>query len=166
MITELGVGEALVSFLDEEGIPQIVQRTKIICPQSRMAPADPQVRSAAFMADGMTKYDVMIDSISAYELIQDQKAKDEEAARLAAEREAFEKEKAEFEKQKQKEAEKAEKEAQKAAEKAAREAEKKREREEAAARKRQEQLRNKLQTKAVNEGAKILRGVLKNMLKG
>jgi len=118
------------------------------------------------MADGMTKYDVMIDSVSAYELIQDQKAKDEEAARLAAEREAFEKEKAEFEKQKQKEAEKAAKEAEKAAERAAREEQKKREREEAAARKRQEQLRNKLQTKAVNEGAKILRGLLKNALKG
>ena len=166
VITELGVGEALVSFLDEEGIPQIVQKTKIICPQSRMAPADPAVRSAAFMADGMTKYDVMIDSVSAYELIQDQKAKDEEAARLAAEREAFEKEKAEFEKQKQKEAEKAAKEAEKAAERAAREEQKKREREETAARKRQEQLRNKLQTKAVNEGAKILRGLLKNALKG
>ena len=166
VITELGVGEALVSFLDEEGIPQMVQRTKIICPQSRMAPADPQIRSAAFAADGMTKYDVMVDSVSAYELIRDQKAKDEEAARLAAEREAFEKEKAEFEKQKQKEAEKAAKEAEKAAEKAAREAEKKREREEAAERRRQEQLRNKLQTKAINEGAKLARGLLKNLLKG
>lgn len=38
VIMELGVGEALTSFLDENGVPGIAQRTSIICPQSFMGP--------------------------------------------------------------------------------------------------------------------------------
>lgn len=34
---ELGVGEALTSFLDEASVPTVVERTKIICPQSLMS---------------------------------------------------------------------------------------------------------------------------------
>ena len=44
---ELGVGEALTSFLDENGVPGIAQRTSIICPQSFMGPVNdpnPEVR--------------------------------------------------------------------------------------------------------------------------
>ena len=53
VITELGVGEALVSFLDEKGIPGMVERAKIVPPQSqigpisarRKKPADPFIAS-------------------------------------------------------------------------------------------------------------------------
>lgn len=121
-ITELGVGEALVSFLDEEGIPIMAQRMKVICPQSRMGEADDAARESMMSADGMNKYDAMVDNESAYEVLTEQAAVSAEAARLAAEREAFEKEKAEFEKQQQKEADAAAKIAQKEAEKAEKEA--------------------------------------------
>lgn len=40
VIMELGVGQALTSFLDENGVPGIVQQTAIICPESLMGPVD------------------------------------------------------------------------------------------------------------------------------
>ncbi len=121
-ITELGVGEAIVSFLDLEGIPTMVQKTKIICPQSKMAAAEETSRQSMMSQDGMSKYDGMVDNESAFEVLSEQAAISAEQARLDAEREAFEKEKAEYALAQQKEAEKAEKEAQKAAEKAHKEA--------------------------------------------
>lgn len=121
-ITELGVGEALVSFLDEEGIPIMAQRIKVICPESRMGEIDDNLRAGVISRDGMDKYDVYIDNESAYEVLTEQAAISQEAAKLAAEREAFEKEKAEYEKQQQKEADAAAKIAQKEAERAKREA--------------------------------------------
>ena len=54
---ELGVGEALTSFLDEAGVPAMVERTKIICPQSLMSVPEPMVRAKVMMHDGMEKYD-------------------------------------------------------------------------------------------------------------
>lgn len=67
VIMELGVGEALTSFLDENGVPSIVQRTSIICPQSLMAPTDEETRKLLMTRDGMSKYDVSVDNYSAYE---------------------------------------------------------------------------------------------------
>jgi DNA helicase HerA-like ATPase len=49
-ITELGVGEALVSFLDEHGRPAMVERAWILAPGSRIGPATPQERKAAIAA--------------------------------------------------------------------------------------------------------------------
>ena len=43
-IMALGTGEALVSFLDAKGIPQIVQQTSIICPESLMGPCSEKIR--------------------------------------------------------------------------------------------------------------------------
>lgn len=102
-ISELGVGEALVSFLDENGTPQIVKDTKIICPQSLMAPADREAIEACRAADGMTKYDEAVDNKSAYEDLNYLKEVEEQKAALEAEKAALEKEKAALEKQKQKE---------------------------------------------------------------
>lgn len=67
VIMELGVGEALTSFLDEDGVPGIAQRTSIICPQSLMAPTDEETRKLLMTRDGMSKYDVSVDNYSAYE---------------------------------------------------------------------------------------------------
>lgn len=135
VIMELGTGEALVSFLGEDGIPMITQRTAIICPESLMGPGDPAIRASMMASDGMEKYDSYVDNESAYEILHGQAVIAAEEARLAAERAAFEKEKLEFEKQKAKEdaalakealkaQEKAEKEAIKAQEKAEKEAQK------------------------------------------
>ncbi|MBR3993022.1 MAG: DUF853 family protein [Anaerotignum sp.] len=79
VICELGVGKALVSCLDAEGIPQIVQHTSIICPQSLMAATDAASRSAALMKDGMEKYDETVDNESAYEMLNEIAVEEEKA---------------------------------------------------------------------------------------
>ena len=134
VIMELGVGEALTSFLDEKGVPTMAQKTAIICPQSLMGPAQESTRLNLMSRDGMSKYDQAVDNVSAYEVLNDQAQKDAEAEKLAAERAQFEKEKAEYEAQKAKEEAAALKQREK--EEAA--AQKQKEREEAAAQKQKE----------------------------
>ena len=97
-IMELGVGEALTSFLDEQGVPTIVQRTKIVCPQSLMGLPEPMARMKAMLHDGMEKYDDSEDNLSAYEVLTEQAdaaalEKQREEDRLAQERLAAEQEK-------------------------------------------------------------------------
>lgn len=104
-IMELGVGEALTSFLDEKGVPTMVQRTKIICPQSLMAAPEPMVRAKAMMHDGMEKYDDFVDNVSAYEVLTEEAEKAEAARQEEADRKAQEKAEAEAEKQRLKEEE-------------------------------------------------------------
>lgn len=145
-IMELGTGEALVSFLNEGGQPEIVERAKILPPQCLMVAASDEAFKAAL--DGQTelmgKYGEAVDRESAFEQLEEAAEEEAEADKLAAEREALEKEKAEFEAKKAKEAEKAaakaEREAEKAAAKAAREAEREAERAERAREKQQEQM--------------------------
>ena len=84
LICELGVGKALVSCLTEEGVPQMVQHTSIICPQSLMAAADEASRSAALMKDAMEKYDETVDNESAYEVLNDIAVEEEKAEEEAA----------------------------------------------------------------------------------
>ncbi|MDE6168732.1 MAG: DUF853 domain-containing protein, partial [Acetatifactor sp.] len=67
VIMELGVGQALISFLDEEGVPGVVQQTAVICPQSFMGPVEEAVRRRLMAQDGMGKYDEAVDALSAYE---------------------------------------------------------------------------------------------------
>ncbi len=70
-ITQLGVGEALVSVLDEKGTPTIVQRTLIAPPTSRIGPITPEERAAAMQASPMVgRYDATIDRESAFEILQ------------------------------------------------------------------------------------------------
>jgi DNA helicase HerA-like ATPase len=67
-ITELAVGEALVSFLDEKGRPGIVERAWILAPGSRIGPATPQERKRAIEASPFYgHYEKMEDRESAYE---------------------------------------------------------------------------------------------------
>jgi uncharacterized protein len=68
VITELGVGEALVSFLDEKGRPTVVERSFIVPPGSRLGPITPQER-AAIMKDSLVAgvYEKTVDRESAYE---------------------------------------------------------------------------------------------------
>ncbi len=71
VITELGVGEALVSFLDEKGRPTIVERAFVAPPGSRLGPVTPDERVATIKnlinSKLGTKYDTAIDKESAYE---------------------------------------------------------------------------------------------------
>ena len=108
-ILELGTGEALVSFLDEEGKPSIVEYAKILPPQCRMAAADPEVIDRVLAAQEalMSKYGEAIDRESAYELISKQAEALDEEAKQAAEQAQADIEAAEAEKRKAKEAEKA-----------------------------------------------------------
>jgi DNA helicase HerA-like ATPase len=76
VITELGVGEALVSFLDEKGRPNIVERAFILPPTSRIAPLSPAERASAIKSSLLYgHYETAIDRESAFE-------------KLAAEKEA------------------------------------------------------------------------------
>ena len=103
-LSELAVGEALVSFLDEEGIPTIVERARILPPQSKMGEGDSgMIASIIAASEFEQKYRESYDRDSAYEIItkatielEAQRAKEaeEEAARKAAEKEAAAAEKA------------------------------------------------------------------------
>ncbi|MCK6387596.1 MAG: DUF853 domain-containing protein [Zoogloea sp.] len=71
VITELGVGEALVSFLDEKGRPHIVERCHIIAPDSRLGPLSPAERKAAIENSVIYgHYEAMVDRESAFEVLQ------------------------------------------------------------------------------------------------
>ncbi|MCC2689846.1 MAG: ATP-binding protein, partial [Rhizobiaceae bacterium] len=69
-ITRLGVGEALVSTLEEKGVPSIVQRTLVRPPSSRMGPLTPQERSRLKSASPLAgQYDETVDRESAFEML-------------------------------------------------------------------------------------------------
>ena len=122
-IMELGVGEALTSFLDEAGVPAMVERTKIICPQSLMAAPEPMVRAKVMMHDGMEKYDEFVDNVSAYEVLTAEREEAEAAKQEEADRKAREKEEAQAEKLRLKEEEAERKRKQKLEDEARRKAE-------------------------------------------
>jgi DNA helicase HerA-like ATPase len=68
VITELGVGEALVSFLDAKGTPTIVERAWILPPASRIGPATPEERSHTIKSSLVYgHYEQTVDRESAYE---------------------------------------------------------------------------------------------------
>src|SRR5512132_3269576 len=68
VITELGVGEALVSFLDEKGRPGVVERAFVLPPQSRIGPITADERKAVMDRSPVKgAYDKTVDRESAYE---------------------------------------------------------------------------------------------------
>lgn len=70
VITQMGVGEALVSTLDEKGIPIEVQRTLIKPPASHLGPCDPAVLvSVRALSPVAAQYDRSMDRESAYEVL-------------------------------------------------------------------------------------------------
>ena len=139
-ITELGTGEALVSFLDEKGIPSVVERATILPPQSMMGIIDNDRRKAEIESDELFGiYEESIDNESAYEL-------------LKKERDAIELEEAERLKQ-------AEQEKKVAAE------EKKKEKEMAASKKKSKSALSKVANSTVNSiGREIGRSVARGLL--
>ncbi|PLX40629.1 MAG: ATP-binding protein [Hyphomicrobiales bacterium] len=99
-ITQLGVGEALVSTLEKKGVPSIVQRTLIRPPSSRLGPIEKSERRDV-MADSPVRnlYDKTVDRESAYEILkkradeklraeEEQQRREEEEKQRAAEAKA------------------------------------------------------------------------------
>src|SRR5919206_25100 len=70
VISELGKGEALVSFLEGNGTPSMVERCMVRPPSARVGPVTPDERRAIMAASPVKgKYDAAIDSESAYEVL-------------------------------------------------------------------------------------------------
>ena len=134
VLSNLGVGEALISVLDEEGIPTIVKKCRILPPKSLMGPVSDDIRQKQVLANNLyLKYKDAYDPDSAYEFLERQAsqraesekiAKDEEEAKKLAEKEEAERlkeqEKAEALKAKEEAKEEAAKAKQAAKEEAAR----------------------------------------------
>ncbi|MCU4577926.1 DUF853 domain-containing protein [Acinetobacter courvalinii] len=124
-ITELAVGEALISCLDEQGTPQIVERGWVMPPYSSFTPISPEERQVIISQSIVAGvYDQAVDRDSAYEMLQkkvlqqsQQKEADDLAKQQSKEQEALAKQQA-------KEQERFAREQQKAAEKAQRDREK------------------------------------------
>lgn len=85
VITQLGVGEALVSTLEGKGQPSIVQRTLVRPPSSRLGPASDSAKSMVMSASAFgKKYDQTVDRESAFEVLA--KRAEENAKKLEAEK--------------------------------------------------------------------------------
>jgi DNA helicase HerA-like ATPase len=77
-ITELGVGEALVSFLDSRGTPTVVEQALIRPPQSRLTPLSADERTRIIRGSMLAgHYEKMIDRESAYEKLRGKAEKPE-----------------------------------------------------------------------------------------
>ena len=69
-ITQMGVGEALVSTLQDKGIPSPVERAMIAPPRSRMGPLSPEERRAVIQRSPVFgRYEALLDRESAYEIL-------------------------------------------------------------------------------------------------
>ena len=114
-LLNLGIGQALVSVLGEDGIPTMAEKVSILPPQSKMGPVDPALRNSFITGSPLyDKYSEEIDPDSAWEFLMRKASEEEaEAERLRKEAEAEKqrlKEEAEAEKQRLKEEAAAEKE--------------------------------------------------------
>lgn len=96
VLQQLGTGEALVSFLDRKGVPEIVERATILPPQSFMGKIEEERILAEIEADEMFGvYEEPFDQRSAYEILMEEKQKTEqEEAEKVAQTEAKKQEEA------------------------------------------------------------------------
>jgi DNA helicase HerA-like ATPase len=98
-ISELGVGQALISTLDAKGVPGMVERTLVAPPRSRIGPVSEEERLAIIARSPIKGlYDQMVDRESAYEMLKQRETeltearqKAEQEAQQQAERERQEK---------------------------------------------------------------------------
>ena len=83
VITQLGIGEALVSVLEDKGIPSMVGRTLIRPPSGKVGPISPEERKAAIASSPVAgQYDKVVDRESAFEVL-GKKAKEKSDAEEA-----------------------------------------------------------------------------------
>jgi len=94
-IQSLGTGEALVSFLNEKGEPNIVDKVTILPPQSKMGTIEEEIRKDIINKSLFKgKYEEKIDNISAYEILKEKienQKKEEEQALQEKEKQKLEK---------------------------------------------------------------------------
>lgn len=84
VLTELGIGEALVGTLEDKGTPAMVQRVAIAPPQSRIGPLSESERAALVRQSPLAgRYDRAVDRESAYELLSARAAQAEAPAAVA-----------------------------------------------------------------------------------
>lgn len=92
VLTQLGIGEALVSVLEENGVPTIVKKCNILPPQSQMGALEDEVRNSEIKGHLLyAKYAQRIDRESAYEILEKRVLAQEEGQRREAEETAAEK---------------------------------------------------------------------------
>lgn len=116
VITELGIGEVLVSFLDAEGIPTIVERAFVLPPQSQIGAINSQQRQQQIRSSVLYgQYEAVEDRVSAYELLQAKAVADAQATAFATAQAQAEKLAEKERQQAEKEAAQAQKQADKAA---------------------------------------------------
>ncbi|WP_298066176.1 helicase HerA-like domain-containing protein [uncultured Acinetobacter sp.] len=124
-ITELAVGEALISCLDEQGTPQIVERGWVMPPYSSFTPITPEERQIIISQSIVAGvYDQAVDRDSAYEMLQKKVLQQSQQKEIEELEKQQSKEQDTLAKQQAKEQERFAKEQQKAAEKAQRDREK------------------------------------------
>ena len=150
-ISALGTGEALISFMNEKGEPNVVEKATILPPQSQMGSIDDSIRLMVVSKSAfMEKYDTIIDRESAFEIL----SKEMEEKRIAEQEAIKAKEEKKLKEEQEKEQAKAEKEAEKIRkdeEKAKKEEERIRKEEERAeekARKEEERIKKELEKEA------------------
>ncbi|MCU7795629.1 MAG: DUF853 domain-containing protein [Candidatus Thiodiazotropha sp. (ex Myrtea spinifera)] len=94
VIGNLGVGEALISTLDEKGVPSIVERTLMAPPSSQFGPVDEKERKRIIKRSPLrSTYDQEVDRESAYELLKKREEELIKRREAQAKKEAAEKEK-------------------------------------------------------------------------
>ena len=91
-LTQLGIGEALISVLDEQGIPTIVKKCHILPPQSQMSVLSDTDREQQIKENMLySKYCQAVDRDSAYEFLQRKAVEDQQAREKAQEEAAAQK---------------------------------------------------------------------------
>jgi DNA helicase HerA-like ATPase len=92
VITQLGVGEALVSVLEDKGIPSVVGRTLIRPPSGKVGPVTPEERRALIANSPVAgQYDRAVDRESAFEVLQKKTQATQDAAAAQKQAEMAEK---------------------------------------------------------------------------
>lgn len=138
-LVNLGTGEALISVLDEQGIPTVVERCRILPPQSRFGAIDEETRKQIYLMNNLyLRYQNAVDPDSAYEFLtrrSEQLAFEaQEEQRRIAEEKAAEKQRIAEEKLAEKQRLAQEREAQRQAEREAKAAQREKEKQERAIR--------------------------------
>lgn len=79
-ITELGVGEALISFLEQKGTPAVVQRAFVLPPSARIGAISPDQRQSVIKTSVLFgHYEMLVDRESAYERLKARNAQPEQS---------------------------------------------------------------------------------------
>ena len=171
-ITELGVGEALISCLDEQGIPQVVERAWVMPPYSSFSPISPEQRQALISQSIVAGvYEQSVDRDSAYERLQQKVVERQQQAIQVEQEKQLAKEQENLAKQQAKEAEVLAKQQAREEERIAREQQKEAER---AAKQREKLIQDTVGTFAKSAarslggstGKKIVRGLLGSLFGG